>query len=58
MRKSIFGMRWESDWNGYEVGFPDVPVVSLYTSPEGSYYINAATGKVLEFWPKEDEEEI
>lgn len=24
-------IHWSSDWSGHEVGFPDIPVVGLYT---------------------------
>ncbi|MGM9924744.1 MAG: hypothetical protein ACI35R_10905 [Bacillus sp. (in: firmicutes)] len=48
-------LNWSSDWNGYEVGFPDVPVVGCYTYEteigiELSLHINTETGEVLEVW--------
>lgn len=44
---------WESDWNGDEVGFPEVDVVGLYSlemacGDELNLYINTETGEVLE----------
>lgn len=40
---------WNSDWNGYEVGFPEVCVVGLYSDLDGNdYYINTENGVVLE----------
>lgn len=43
-------LRWQSDWNGYEVGFEDVEVVGLYQleDTEIMMYINAETGEILE----------
>ena len=47
-------LHWESDWNGYEVGYPDLSVVGLYSTEDGNYtlnmYIDMETCKVLEFW--------
>lgn len=47
---------WQSDWNGEEVGFPDVPVVGLYSIPEQpiQYYVDTENGVVLEAWYVED----
>ena len=49
---------WSSDWNGYEVGYPESEVVGLYLQErdEGCYnfYIDMETYKVLEFWKDED----
>lgn len=50
-------LAWSSDWNGYEVGYPGVPVVGLYSDRTYSYYINTETQTVLEKW-KDDEEEF
>lgn len=51
---------WQSDWNGYEVGFPEAEVVGLYAQArdDGTYYfyIDMGEGKVLDFW-KEDTED-
>lgn len=49
---------WSSDWNGYEVGYPESEIVGLYTQERDdgyySYYIDIVTNKVLEFWKDED----
>lgn len=51
---------WSSDWNGYEVGYPESEVVGLYSQErdDGSYsfYLDMETYEVLDFW-KDDEEE-
>lgn len=41
---------WQSDWNGYEVGFDDTGVVGLYTSHElcCDVYIDAEDGTILQ----------
>ena len=48
---------WSSDWNGDEVGYPELGVVGLYSQEreDGSYsfYIDMETNKVLEFWKEE-----
>lgn len=49
MNATIRNLRWQSDWSGYEVGYPDVPVVGLYTS-DGlgvDLYVNTETGDVI-----------
>jgi len=52
MEAVITGLHWQSDWNGYEVGYPEIPVVGLYTSHKLGLdlYINTETGEVLEAW--------
>ena len=49
---------WSSDWNGDEVGYPELGVVGLYSQErdDGSYsfYIDMETNQVLEFWKEED----
>ena len=50
---------WQSDWNGYEVGFDDIPVVGLYSKdlPSGiaNFYINTDTNQVIDVWVDSDE---
>jgi len=48
----IRNLRWQSDWNGYEVGYPLVPVVGLYTCDKlgVDVYVNTETGDVIEIW--------
>lgn len=53
-------LRWSSDWNGYEVGFPEVDVVGLYglELPSGQdieLYIDVDSGKVLEVFFNEQD---
>lgn len=48
---------WSSDWNGYEVGYPDVDVVGLYSDEEFYYYIDSTQAIVLDVWACEEEEE-
>ena len=50
---------WSSDWNGDEVGYPEVEVVGLYSQQrdDGCYYfyIDMDTIKVLDFWKEEED---
>lgn len=53
-------MRWSSDWNGYEVGYDNIDVVSLYTieledDRTVSMYVDSFNNKVLEAWLDEEE---
>lgn len=50
---------WQSDWNGDEVGFPDVPVVGLYSLKNQpiDYYVDTETGVILDAWSTEDSED-
>lgn len=43
---------WSSDWNGDEVGYPEIDVVGLYTMRGApvAFYADASTGLVLEAW--------
>ena len=56
----LTNLRWESDWNGEDVGFDDVPVVGLYTQERDdgdySFYIDMETNDLLDFW-KDDLED-
>lgn len=49
---------WQSDWNGDEVGYPDIPVVGLYQMKESSiqFYINTETNEIIEIIPPYCEE--
>lgn len=51
---------WSSDWNGYELGYPESEVVGLYwhVRDDGrySFYIDIDTNEVLDFWKDEVEE--
>jgi hypothetical protein len=49
---------WESDWNGYEVGYPSSNVVGLYRLANSSvyFYIDVINNKILEAWEGEEEE--
>lgn len=51
-------INWFSDWNGYEIGFPEIPVVGFYQSadyPNRYFYINAETGDILDAWEEVEE---
>jgi hypothetical protein len=56
MEGIIKNLHWSSDWDGHEVGFPEVNVVGCYDSAElnVSMYINTETGEVLEIWTIEE----
>lgn len=47
---------WQSDWNGDEVGHPELNAVGLYSMESEStgqtvyIYINAETGEILSIW--------
>lgn len=46
---------WSSDCLGEEVGYPDIPVVGIYTyqpdvGPEISLYIDMGTAEILDMW--------
>lgn len=48
---------WSSDWNGDEVGFPDVSIVGLYSlrvNPDIDLYINMENLEILEAWTAQD----
>ena len=49
---------WSSDWNGYEVGYPESEVVGMYSQERDngcySFYIDVETSTVLDFWKDED----
>lgn len=47
---------WQSDWNGYEVGYDDVPVVGLYqiAGTETYLLIDIENDEVLEKYEMED----
>jgi hypothetical protein len=50
---------WWSDWNGYEVGYPEVPVVGLYfiKGTDIEVYLNMDDATILEMWESGDEED-
>jgi hypothetical protein len=49
---------WESDWNGYEVGFPDVQVVGLYNlrNTDVYFYIDMDNYTILEAWEMREDD--
>lgn len=55
----LTNLAWSSDWNGYEVGFPEVGVVGLYSQERDdgtySFYLDMETGNILDFWMEVDE---
>jgi hypothetical protein len=48
---------WQSDWNGYEVGYDDVNVVGLYQMlfTNVYLYIDMDTNTVLEYWEEQED---
>lgn len=59
MRIKLTDLYWSSDWNGYEVGYPDSEVVGLYCQDREdgrySFYIDFERDEILDFW-KDDME--
>jgi hypothetical protein len=51
-------LKWESDWDGEEVGHPDIPVVGLWKwrDTEVYMYVNAETLEIIEIWESREEE--
>lgn len=46
---------WQSDWSGFEIGYDDIEIVSLYTGyttdgDDCSWYYDFDNGRILEFW--------
>ena len=57
----INGLGWQSDWNGYEVGYQHIDIVGLYSltleDDQVVYmYINTGTGTILEAWLADEED--
>lgn len=50
-------LHWQSDWNGYEVGFDEVEIVGCYSQGPHNYYIDIENSMVLEHWENEDDDE-
>lgn len=54
----LINLAWSSDWNGDEVGYPEVGVVGLYSQERDdgiyNFYIDMETDKVLDFWKDEE----
>lgn len=48
---------WQSDWSGYEVGYPDIAVVGYYTYENINVYIDMDTGDIVEMWYDYEEED-
>lgn len=51
-------LHWQSDWNGFEIGYDSIDVVGLYCHGELNMYIDMETNRVLEMWFDYDEEEV
>ena len=49
-------LHWQSDWNGYEVGFDEVEIVGCYSQGPHNYYIDIENSMVLEHWENEDDD--
>lgn len=58
---TVKGLVWSSDWNGHEVGYPDIDVVGLYTrerpAGEEHFYIDMESMEVLEVWTVNEDDE-
>lgn len=58
----VLPLGWSSDWDGEDIGYPDISVVGYYCYDTDEISINAYidmdTGNVLELWstPLENEE--
>jgi hypothetical protein len=52
-------LHWSSDWNGDEVGFPEIDVVGLYSSEKLGchFYMDMSTNEILEVMIDVDEDE-
>ncbi|MFJ7982344.1 hypothetical protein ACIQ1D_18960 [Lysinibacillus xylanilyticus] len=57
--KDISEFHWQSDWNGDEVGFPEIETVGLYTDFINcyTYYIDMDSLRILEVFNDREEEE-
>ena len=49
-------LMWQSDWNGFEVGFDEIEVVGLYQlkDTELYFYIDYVKGKIVDAWIGEE----
>lgn len=50
-------LTWQSDWNGEEVGHPDVLVAGLWRWRDSDIYVymNAETSEIIDIWQEEQE---
>lgn len=51
-------LRWESDWNGDEVGHPDHESVGMWRWRDTNVYmyVDAETLEIVEVWESNDDE--
>lgn len=54
-------MHWLSDWNGFEVGYPESEFIGLYKTyiangDEVYMYIDLETNQIMEYWKEEPDE--
>ena len=54
----VLGLGWSSDWNGEEVGYPEVEVVGPYTWGALNVYIDIESQSVLEIWSDDVEDDV
>lgn len=56
MERVFNDLRWQSDWDGEDIGYEDINVVGVYTSQEHSVfvYINVEEGLVIDVVPFDD----
>ena len=54
------GLVWQSDWDGEEVGFPEIGVIGYYTSPMEDYtltlYIDMSDMRIVDLWVNHDDD--
>ena len=48
-------LHWQSDWNGYEVGYDERGVIGFYSYGKINMFINMETYEVLEIWLEEEQ---
>ena len=46
---------WNTDFDGYEVGYPERCVIGYYTYGELNLYIDTESNEVVEMWFDEEE---
>lgn len=54
-------LHWYSDWNGYEVGYPDIEVVGLYAlkmNPKILFYVDTENQKIINAFIEGDNDEL
>lgn len=57
MRAFVNDLHWLGDWNGYEVGFPEINIVELYHSEklDCDFCIDKETNEILHVYKDSEE---